>query len=210
MGYPELKFQLICSYVFMPLAFMMGVPYDESFTVAELIGIKLFLNEFVAYQKLSELKLNRLIGLDEIIGGQRQWISMRSEIISTYALCGFANFSSLGIVIGGLSSICPPRRGDISSMVLRAMITGTCVSLVNACIAGILFLPPVDCVGLFAGSAFNTTNSDMMTCCADLFQNTVRNRTISFEGSWTNVTNVASYFWNCCDCCSSPAVHVCL
>lgn len=163
---------------------------------------------------------------------------MRSEIISTYALCGFANFSSLGIVIGGLcgyfaivspfdvmlpfmksdhncflsqkASICPPRRGDISSMVLRAMITGTCVSLVNACIAGkryfnesvassyppppktfknnyyhpqqlnlfsielllqgILFLPPVDCVGLFAGSAFNTTNSDMMTCCADLFQ----------------------------------------
>lgn len=209
-GYPELTFQLICSYVFMPLAFMMGIPYDESFTVAELIGIKLFLNEFVAYEKLSELKLNRLNGLDEIIGGQRQWISVRSEIICTYALCGFANFSSLGIVIGGLSSICPPRRGDISSMVLRAMITGTCVSLVNACIAGILFLPPVDCVALFSGSGFNTTNSDVMTCCADLFQNTVRNRTISFEGSWSNVTNVASYFWSCCDCCASPSVHVCL
>lgn len=209
-GYPELTFQLICSYVFMPVAFMMGVPYDESFTIAELIGTKLFLNEFVAYEKLSELKNNRLNGLDEFIGDQRQWISVRSEIITTYALCGFANFSSLGIVIGGLSSICPQRRGDISSMVLRAMITGTCVSLVNACIAGILFLPPVDCVGLFRGSTFNATNPDVMTCCADLFHNTVRNRTISFGGSWSNVTDVVSYFNNCCDCCSSPALDVCL
>lgn len=68
--------QLICSYVFMPVAFMMGIPYDESFTVAELIGTKLFLNEFVAYEKLSELKSNRLNGLDEVIGGERQWISV--------------------------------------------------------------------------------------------------------------------------------------
>lgn len=71
----------------MPLAFMMGVPYDESFTVAELIGIKLFLNEFVAYQKLSELKLNRLIGLDEIIGGQRQWISVSNQRSTTCFSC---------------------------------------------------------------------------------------------------------------------------
>lgn len=74
--------QLICSYVFMPVAFMMGVPYDESFTVAELIGIKLFLNEFVAYEKLSELKVNRLSGLEEIIGGQRQWISVSRSATS--------------------------------------------------------------------------------------------------------------------------------
>lgn len=60
----------------MPVAFMMGIPYDESFTVAELIGTKLFLNEFVAYEKLSELKSNRLNGLDEVIGGERQWISV--------------------------------------------------------------------------------------------------------------------------------------
>lgn len=60
----------------MPVAFMMGIPYDESFTVAKLIGTKLFLNEFVAYQSLSELKDNRLNGLDEIIGGERQWISV--------------------------------------------------------------------------------------------------------------------------------------
>lgn len=67
---------MICSYVFMPVAFMMGIPYEESFTVAELIGTKLFLNEFVAYEKLSVLKDNRLNGFDEIIDGQRQWISV--------------------------------------------------------------------------------------------------------------------------------------
>uniref|UniRef100_A0A3B5N109 Sodium/nucleoside cotransporter n=1 Tax=Xiphophorus couchianus TaxID=32473 RepID=A0A3B5N109_9TELE len=153
-GYPEITFELICSYVFMPITFMMGIPYDESFTVAELIGTKLFLNEFVAYQKLSDLKSNRLNGLDEVIGGKRMWISVRSEIITTYALCGFANFSSLGIVIGGLSAICPPKRRDISALVVRAMITGTCTSLVNACIAGLLFVPPLDCVQLFKTSPF--------------------------------------------------------
>lgn len=184
----------------MPLAFMMGVPYDESFTVAELIGIKLFLNEFVAYQKLSELKLNRLIGLDEIIGGQRQWISVSKQRNATYsvakhdvietifkmvqyhilcvtspvadALRDYLHLRSLwfcqlqfawncdwrpvwvfrhsftiwrytflddewpNCFLSQKASICPPRRGDISSLVLRAMITGTCVSLVNACIAG--------------------------------------------------------------------------
>lgn len=60
----------------MPVAFMMGIPYEESFTVAELIGIKLFLNEFVAYQKLSELKMNRLNGLEQFVGGEIQWISV--------------------------------------------------------------------------------------------------------------------------------------
>uniref|UniRef100_A0A667Z3Q9 Sodium/nucleoside cotransporter n=1 Tax=Myripristis murdjan TaxID=586833 RepID=A0A667Z3Q9_9TELE len=135
-GYPTVTFQMICSYVFMPVAFMMGIPYDESFTVAELIGTKLFLNEFLAYEKLSHLKDNRLSGLDEVINGERQWLSVRSEIISTYALCGFANFSSLGIVIGGLSAICPPKKRVVSDLVLRALFTGTCVSLVNACIAG--------------------------------------------------------------------------
>lgn len=111
----------------MPVTFMMGIPYEESFTVAELIGEKLFINEFVAYEHLSKLKRNRLGGLEEVIEGERMWISVskllrfvfnicvnlfifnmvclfqiRSEIITTYALCGFANFSSLGITIGGL------------------------------------------------------------------------------------------------------------
>ncbi|XP_029951759.1 sodium/nucleoside cotransporter 1 [Salarias fasciatus] len=200
-GYPEVTFELICSYLFMPLAFMMGIPYDESFTVAELIGTKLFLNEFVAYEKLSALKTSRLSGIDEVIGGERQWISIRSEIITTYALCGFANFSSLGIMIGGLSSICPSRRGDVSALVMRAMLTGTCVSLVNACIAGLLFVPPVDCLRLFQESAFNSTIPNIQSCCEDLFRSTVNNGTISFEGSWSTVVNATAFLTECCKCC---------
>uniref|UniRef100_A0A3P8TIT2 Sodium/nucleoside cotransporter n=1 Tax=Amphiprion percula TaxID=161767 RepID=A0A3P8TIT2_AMPPE len=209
-GYPEVTFKLICSYVFMPVAFMMGIPYDESFTVAELIGTKLFLNEFVAYEELSALKANRLNGVDEIIGGVRQWISVRSETITTYALCGFANFSSLGVVIGGLSSICPSRRGDISALVLRAMITGTCVSLVNACIAGILFVPSPDCVGLFKESVFNASDVKIQTCCNDLFDSAVNNGTsVIFEGAWSTVVNVTTFFSNCCQCCDLSNLAVC-
>ncbi|XP_034032407.1 sodium/nucleoside cotransporter 1 [Thalassophryne amazonica] len=209
-GYPSITFQLICSYVFMPVAFMMGIPYDESFTVAELIGIKMFLNEFVAYEKLSQLKQNRLSGLDQVIGDERQWISVRSETISTFALCGFANFSSLGIVIGGLSSICPERKRDVASLVFRAMITGTCVSLVNACIAGILFVPLLDCVKVFrATSAFNMTDASINSCCKDLFKWTVKNRTVSFAGPWSSVANVTVFFSKCCQCCGFSGVEVC-
>uniref|UniRef100_A0A8C4TF17 Sodium/nucleoside cotransporter n=1 Tax=Erpetoichthys calabaricus TaxID=27687 RepID=A0A8C4TF17_ERPCA len=134
--YPELTFQLICSYIFMPIAFMMGVSWNDSFLVAELIGTKLFLNEFVAYEKLSVFKNNRLAGMEEYINGEKQWISVRAETISTFALCGFANFSSIGIMLGGLSSIAPSRRSDIAQTVIRALFTGTCVSLINACVAG--------------------------------------------------------------------------
>lgn len=76
----------------MPVAFMMGVPYDDSFIVAELIGTKLFLNEFVAYEKLSELKDNRVNGLEEIIGGEKQWISVSRcpELEFEYCPCGCA------------------------------------------------------------------------------------------------------------------------
>uniref|UniRef100_A0A7N6ANM4 Solute carrier family 28 member 1 n=1 Tax=Anabas testudineus TaxID=64144 RepID=A0A7N6ANM4_ANATE len=144
-----------------------------------------------------------------MVGYPEVTFQIRSEIITTYALCGFANFSSLGIVIGGLSSICPSRRGDISSLVLRAMITGTCVSLINACIAGILFVPPLDCIELFKGSAFNATNEDIQTCCQKLFQSTVNNGTLTFEGSWNTVVNVTVYFSECCQCCGLNNMDIC-
>lgn len=192
-GFPDITFQLICSYLFMPIAFMMGVPYEESFTVAELIGTKLFLNEFIAYEKLSELKSNRLTGLSD------ETISIRSEIICTYALCGFANFSSFGIVIGGLSSICPSRRADISRLVMRALLTGTFVSLINACVAGLLFVPPLDCVEVFKTSFLEVTNPDIQTCCHDLFASTLNNGTISFEGDWNLLSNATVYFNSCCN-----------
>ncbi|XP_030621194.1 sodium/nucleoside cotransporter 1 [Chanos chanos] len=204
--YPGLTFELICSYVFMPLAFVMGIPYEESFIVAELIGTKLFLNEFIAYEKLSVLKNNRLENLNDP-SLDLQAISVRSEIISTYALCGFANFSSLGIVIGGLSAICPPRRGDISAVVTRALFTGTCVSLVNACIAGILFVPTLDCVNVFRTNNFSNTVPDMKACCFDLFGSAVNNGTVSFEGSWSTVKNATIYFANCCGLYNEPVCN---
>ncbi|KAK7891567.1 hypothetical protein WMY93_023530 [Mugilogobius chulae] len=204
-GYPTLTFELICSYIFMPIAFMMGIPYNESFMVAQLLGIKLFLNEFVAYEKLSELKTNRLNGLDAVIDGKLQWISVRSETITTYALCGFANFSSLGVVIGGLSSICPTRRGDISSIVVRGMLTGTCVSLVNAN----LFAPPLDCVSVFRHNVFNASNADVNTCCTDLFKNTVNNGTLIFSDIWASIQNSTIYFSECCQCCSLSFEALC-
>ncbi|GCC18936.1 hypothetical protein chiPu_0021741 [Chiloscyllium punctatum] len=80
--YPELSFQVICSYVFMPVAYMMGADWNDSFLVAELIGIKLFLNEFVAYQKLSVYQKNRLTGVEEFINGRKQWISVSTCRIS--------------------------------------------------------------------------------------------------------------------------------
>ncbi|XP_027017838.1 sodium/nucleoside cotransporter 1 [Tachysurus fulvidraco] len=194
-GYPHITFELICSYVFMPVAFMMGIPFNECFVVAELIGTKLFLNEFIAYEKLANLKNNRLNGITEV----GKYISVRSEIISTYALCGFANFSSLGIVIGGMSTICPSRKSDISALVLRALLTGTCVSLVNASVAGLLSHPQLDCIDVFTNSVFNTTNTKIQTCCYDLFESAVKNETmISFEGSWTLVKNATLYLIECC------------
>uniref|UniRef100_A0A672QKT0 Sodium/nucleoside cotransporter n=1 Tax=Sinocyclocheilus grahami TaxID=75366 RepID=A0A672QKT0_SINGR len=200
-GYPEVTFELICSYVFMPVAFMMGIPYEESFTVAELIGTKLFLNEFIAYEKLSVLKNNRLNGILED-DGEKNWLSVRSEIICTYALCGFANFSSLGIVIGGLSSICPQKKSDISTLVLRALFTGTCVSLINACIAGKQSVIIQICVLTLVKHIKSTSQKYLLYRlhqCKCLFVcSTINNGTIYFEGSWSGVKNATIYFANCC------------
>uniref|UniRef100_A0A3Q1GA61 Solute carrier family 28 member 3 n=1 Tax=Acanthochromis polyacanthus TaxID=80966 RepID=A0A3Q1GA61_9TELE len=133
---PQLSFSLICSYVFMPLSFMMGVSWEDSFIVAELIGIKTFLNEFVAYQKLSELIKRRKAGGPEYVNHVKQYISVHSETIATYALCGFSNFAALGMSIGGLSAMAPDRRSDISSCGRRALIAGSVSCFMTACIAG--------------------------------------------------------------------------
>uniref|UniRef100_A0A8C1TQC1 Solute carrier family 28 member 1 n=1 Tax=Cyprinus carpio TaxID=7962 RepID=A0A8C1TQC1_CYPCA len=143
--------------------------------------------------------INATLGwMGGMVGYPNVTFEVRSETICTYALCGFANFSSLGIVIGGLSSICPPKKSVISSLVLRALFTGTCVSLINACVAGILFVPPLDCVDVFQNAIFNTTTPNIETCCYDLFQSTINNGTVSFEGSWSGVKNATIYFANCC------------
>ena len=123
-GYFPGSLQTFFGTVLRPLAFLMGVPWEESHKVGHLLGIKLSLNEFVAYGQLGEY-LN---------GG----LSERATIISTYALCGFANFSSIGIQLGGISALAPKRKADLAKIGLRAMYGGAIASWLTATIAGIL------------------------------------------------------------------------
>ncbi|XP_072045726.1 solute carrier family 28 member 3-like [Amphiura filiformis] len=152
-GYPELSFEVICSYVFMPLAFMMGTDWDDCQIVAELIGTKTFINEFVAYQKLAEYIGNRETG-------EGPTLSLRSEVIATYALCGFANVGSIGIQLGGLTPMAPERKGDLAAVSIRALISGTVACFMTACIAGVLYVPDAP--------NFVNTNSTMATTTAAL------------------------------------------
>jgi len=116
----------ILGILFWPLAFLMGVPIDDCTQVASLLGEKLVLTEFVAYMHLGEA-LTR--------GGE---LSNRATVIASYALCGFANFGSIGIQIGGISAMAPERRGDLARLGLRAMIGGTLAACMTACVAGML------------------------------------------------------------------------
>ncbi|NXG76854.1 S28A2 protein, partial [Baryphthengus martii] len=196
-----LSFQVICSYVLMPVAFLMGADWADSPLVAELLGIKIFLNEFVAYEQLAKYKKNRLSGLEEWDGSRKQWISERAESIATFALCGFANLSSIGIMLGGLASMVPQRKGDIASLVLRALLTGMCVSMLNACLAGLLHVPTEvgDCVTFFSTSNFSSTSYPMYMCCKELFGSSVlKNGTLSFTGGWAGLADSVLYLMQCC------------
>ncbi|KAM4579458.1 solute carrier family 28 member 3-like [Fundulus diaphanus] len=168
---PQLSFSLICSYIFMPLAFMMGVSWEDSFIVAELIGIKTFLNEFVAYQRLSEIIQRRTAGGPEYVNDVKQYISVHSEAIATYALCGFSNFASLGMSIGALSVMAPNRRSDISRCGLRALTAGSTACFMTACIAGMLYIP--DCQEFlsseFKNTNITTTSKHLFDCCSQLY-----------------------------------------
>ncbi|KAM9360679.1 solute carrier family 28 member 3-like [Symphorus nematophorus] len=170
--YPQLSFSLICSYMFMPLSFMMGVSWEDSFIVAELIGVKTFLNEFVAYQKLSELIKRRKAGGPEYVDNVKQYISVHSETIATYALCGFSNFASMGMSVGVLSAMAPDRCADISSCGPRALISGSISCFMTACIAGMLYLPDLQCPQ-FLNTQFINTNvtnsSQLLSCCTQLY-----------------------------------------
>ncbi|XP_078541075.1 sodium/nucleoside cotransporter 2 [Lissotriton helveticus] len=201
-NYPKLTLQLILSYIFMPVAFMMGVQWDEAMTVGEMLGTKIILNEFVAYQMLSEYKNNRLSGMEEWIDGNKKWISIRAETITTFALCGFANVSSIGIMLGGLSCMAPKRKGDFARIVLRALMTGACVSFVNACIAGILFVPRDDviCQSFLNETSLANRTYDINVCCHNLYSSTKWsiNGTPSFTGDWAG-TNALHSLTGCCD-----------
>ncbi|NP_004203.2 sodium/nucleoside cotransporter 2 [Homo sapiens] len=197
-----LTFQVICSYLLRPMVFMMGVEWTDCPMVAEMVGIKFFINEFVAYQQLSQYKNKRLSGMEEWIEGEKQWISVRAEIITTFSLCGFANLSSIGITLGGLTSIVPHRKSDLSKVVVRALFTGACVSLISACMAGILYVPrgaEADCVS-FPNTSFTNRTYETYMCCRGLFQSTSLNGTNppSFSGPWEDKEFSAMALTNCC------------
>lgn len=116
----------VLGWIFWPLAFVMGVPAQDCSAIASLLGEKMVLNEFVAYLHLSEM-LNS--------GAE---LSHRAVVIATYAFCGFANFGSIAIQIGGIGGMAPERRGDIAALGLRAMLAGTLASFMTACVAGLL------------------------------------------------------------------------
>ncbi|XP_037349921.1 solute carrier family 28 member 3 [Talpa occidentalis] len=176
--YPQLSFEIICSYIFMPFSFMMGVDWQDSFMVAKLIGYKTFFNEFVAYEHLSKLINLRKKAGPKFVNGVQQYMSIRSETIATYALCGFANFGSLGIVIGGLTSMAPSRKCDIASGAMRALIAGTIACFMTACIAGMLSGTPADinCQRILE-NAFNSSlprnTTNMVSCCQSLLSSTI-------------------------------------
>src|SRR5690606_23779503 len=117
---------VLLGWVLAPLAWLMGVPWQDAVQVGALLGIKTVLNEFVAYLQLSTL-----------LGGGGD-LSPRSVIIASYALCGFANFSSIAIQIGGIGGIAPARRSDLARLGLRAMIGGTLAAFMTATIAGMI------------------------------------------------------------------------
>lgn len=111
--------------VFKPLAFCMGVPWEEAGILGTLMGEKIVLTELIAYKDLSEIR-------------QLGQISDRTSIIASYALCGFANFASIGIQMGGIGGIAPSRKKDISALAMKAMVGGALASWITASIAGML------------------------------------------------------------------------
>ncbi|EDO32279.1 predicted protein [Nematostella vectensis] len=122
--------QTICSYVFMPLAFVMGVEWADCGPVAKFLGIKVFLNELISYINMSPFIKDR----DLKDGNPR--ISVQSEIIATYALCGFSNFLGLGVLLGGLGPMAPNRRGDMAKLAIRSLVAANIACFMTASIAG--------------------------------------------------------------------------
>jgi len=123
LGLIGLSLPQIFGWVFAPIAWSMGVPWHDAPVVGNLLGTRMAANEFVAYRELSALK---------------RTLDPRSFTIATFALCGFANFSSIGIQIGGIGALAPNRRHDLARLGLRAMFAGTLANFVTATIAGFL------------------------------------------------------------------------
>lgn len=118
-----LTLEVILGALMAPVAYLMGVPWPDSFAVGELIGVKIVFNEFVAYAELAKLQ-----------GA----LAPKSEMIATYALCGFANIGSVGVQVGGIGILAPNRRKDLAGLGLKSLLAGVMASLLTAALAGLV------------------------------------------------------------------------
>jgi CNT family concentrative nucleoside transporter len=123
MGWLPESLQKIFGWLFAPVAWLMGVTWKDSTAIGNLLGTRLVLNEFVAFLELAPLKAQ---------------LDPRSFTIATYALCGFANFSSIAIQIGGIGALAPSRKPDLARLGLKAVAVGSMANYMSACIAGML------------------------------------------------------------------------
>jgi CNT family concentrative nucleoside transporter len=124
LGWLPASLETLFGYIFAPVAWLMGVSWKDAFTVGNLLGTRLVLNEFVAFLQLG--------------GPIKDQLDPRSFTIATYALCGFANLSSIAIQIGGIGALAPSRKSDLARLGLRAVAAGTMANFMSACIAGML------------------------------------------------------------------------
>ncbi len=124
-GGTPVTLQRLLGYVMAPIVWLMGIPWAEASTAGALMGTKTILNEFIAYVDLANLPEGAL--------------SPRSRLIMTYALCGFANFGSLGIMIGGLGSIVPERKDEVVALGMRAIVGGTLATSMTGAIVGLFY-----------------------------------------------------------------------
>ena len=127
--YQSLSLELILGYVFAPLMWLIGVAKEDMMMMGQLLGIKLAASEFVGYIQLSRFKRYQQCHPSQL---------QKSIIMATYMLCGFANFASIGIQIGGIGSLAPGQRTQLSKFGMKALIGGTIASLISATIAGMI------------------------------------------------------------------------
>lgn len=131
-GMDSLSLEMILGWLFAPLAFLLGIPWDEAIVAGSFIGQKLVVNEFVAF-----INLAPYIEGEQMVASTGQVMSEHTQAVLSFALCGFANLSSIAILLGGLGSMAPNRRREIASFGLKAVLAGTLSNLMSAVIAGL-------------------------------------------------------------------------
>ncbi|MEX9940178.1 NupC/NupG family nucleoside CNT transporter [Providencia rettgeri] len=130
--YPQLSLELLLGWLFAPIAFLIGVPWSEATIAGSFIGQKVVVNEFVAFMNFGEyMKADA-----EVLAAGKQVLSDHTKAIISFALCGFANLSSVAILLGGLGGMAPNRRGDVARLGMKAVMAGTLSNLMSATIAG--------------------------------------------------------------------------